>query len=323
MKKFLLLTLLIPHLAFGAVAISWLATSTSQGWVFPQKINGVEQVITGTNFIATSTSNSVFPRFLFTLATGTSATTTNLGITSIASKLLKVDGNGTVLGATAGTDYENILTAGDGLTRTLNDFDCDTASGSVFGCLASADWTTFNDKVSATRALTIAGTANQITSSAGAQDLSADRTWTLSLPSLVVFPSNASSTQLTTTGATYLATTGGNVGIGTTSPLSTLAIGSLSSNGVTLGGTNPILELDETGSSLPVFRFKKPGVSKWSMETDTTFAQLILRDQVNGRNNLILENDGDVLLASSGTGNVGIGTTSPANLLDVNYVLRV
>src|SRR3990167_3702479 len=149
MKKFLLLTLLIPHLAFGAVAISWLATSTSQGWVFPQKINGVEQVITGTNFIATSTSNSVFPRFLFTLATGTSATTTNLGITSIASKLLKVDGNGTVLGATAGTDYENILTAGDGLTRTLNDFDCDTASSLIFGCLSSADWTTFNNKLAA------------------------------------------------------------------------------------------------------------------------------------------------------------------------------
>ena len=32
------------------------------------------------------------------------------------------------------------------------------------------------------RTLTVAGTANQITSSAGAQDLSADRTWTLSTP---------------------------------------------------------------------------------------------------------------------------------------------
>jgi hypothetical protein len=42
--------------------------------------------------------------------------------------------------------YESGLTAGDGLTRTVNDFDCDTASGSVFGCLASADWTTFNSK---------------------------------------------------------------------------------------------------------------------------------------------------------------------------------
>jgi hypothetical protein len=41
-----------------------------------------------------------------------------------------------------------------------------------------------------TRALTVAGTANQITSSAGAQDLSSDRTWTLSLPSTVLFPGN-------------------------------------------------------------------------------------------------------------------------------------
>ena len=84
--------------------------------------------------------------------------------------------------------------------------------------------TTFTSLIPTTRALTIAGTANQITSSAGAQDLSADRTWTLSLPSLVVFPGNASSTQLTVTGNTYLATASGNVGIGTTSPSKTLAV---------------------------------------------------------------------------------------------------
>lgn len=41
------------------------------------------------------------------------------------------------------TDF---LTFGDGLTRTANDVDCDTASGSVFGCLSSTDWTTFNNK---------------------------------------------------------------------------------------------------------------------------------------------------------------------------------
>ena len=38
------------------------------------------------------------------------------------------------------------LTGGVGLTLTTNDMACDTASGSVFGCLASADWTTFNNK---------------------------------------------------------------------------------------------------------------------------------------------------------------------------------
>lgn len=40
------------------------------------------------------------------------------------------------------------LTGGLGLTLTGDDMACDTASGSVFGCLASADWTTFNSKLS-------------------------------------------------------------------------------------------------------------------------------------------------------------------------------
>lgn len=61
--------------------------------------------------------------------------------------------------ATAG--YDQVTTAGDGLTRTLNDFDCDTASGTTFGCLSSANWTTFNNKqdtITAGDALTLTGT---------------------------------------------------------------------------------------------------------------------------------------------------------------------
>lgn len=54
-----------------------------------------------------------------------------------------------------------------GITVTYQDADntvdvvCDTASGSVFGCLASADWTTFNNKqgaISATYPLVLTGT---------------------------------------------------------------------------------------------------------------------------------------------------------------------
>ena len=37
-------------------------------------------------------------------------------------------------------------TAGVGLTLTANDFACDTATSGAFGCLTSADWTTFNSK---------------------------------------------------------------------------------------------------------------------------------------------------------------------------------
>lgn len=64
------------------------------------------------------------------------------------------------------TTYESGLTAGDGLTRTANDFDCDTANGSTFGCLTSADWTTFNNKqvqVTGTYPITVTGlSANMI-----------------------------------------------------------------------------------------------------------------------------------------------------------------
>ena len=76
-----------------------------------------------------------------------------------------------------------------GLVGNSNGLLYSFASSSLFG------YTPLNP----TRQLTIAGTANQLTSSAGAQDLSADRTWTLSLPSLVIFPSNATSTLFSST----------------------------------------------------------------------------------------------------------------------------
>lgn len=49
---------------------------------------------------------------------------------------------------------------------------------------------------------TVAGTAQQVTSSAGAQSLAANRTWTLSLPSYVLFPSSYSAALGSTTNAT-------------------------------------------------------------------------------------------------------------------------
>jgi hypothetical protein len=58
-----------------------------------------------------------------------------------------------VITAGTGIDWSSntlngVYTAGDGLTLNTEDFDCDTASGSVFGCLLSTDWTVFNSKVS-------------------------------------------------------------------------------------------------------------------------------------------------------------------------------
>lgn len=49
-----------------------------------------------------------------------------------------------------GADADTTYTAGDGLTLTATDIDCDTASASVFGCLTAAHWTLFDNKVSST-----------------------------------------------------------------------------------------------------------------------------------------------------------------------------
>ena len=55
---------------------------------------------------------------------------------------------------------------------------------------------------------------------------------------------NASTTQLTTTGSTYLATTNGNVGIGTTSPASLLSV---QGNGLFSGNVS-LANLTATGT---------------------------------------------------------------------------
>ena len=190
-----------PSTSTNQVLIGGTSTSTRAGLEIADFLNGSLAVF----------GSTTLQKFTFTNATGTQATTTSLFSTnasttnlwlSIGSGLLKTDTAGKVGLGVADTDYQVPLTFGDGLTRTANDVDCDTASGSVFGCLTSADWTTFNNKVSATRALTVAGTANQITSSAGSQDLSADRTWTLSFPNHIIFPSSFQVTSATTTHAT-------------------------------------------------------------------------------------------------------------------------
>lgn len=132
------------------------------------------------------------------------ATTSDIAISQLT-YVTKTSGKTTVGSVATGTVSSSggiTTTAGRSAVGGALSIACDVASGSIPGCLAAADWTTFNGKVSTTRALTVAGTAQQITSSAGSQDLSADRTWTLSLPNYVNFPSSYSAALGSTTNAT-------------------------------------------------------------------------------------------------------------------------
>ena len=146
MKKFLIavaLLVAIPSIV-SAISVPWDRPAT--GRINPLYI--LDEV-RGNYFTATSTTqSSTFPFASTTILTASNASTTNLTISAILSSLLKTNSVGGVLAAVSGTDYEVPLTFGDGLTRTANDIDCDTASGSTFGCLSSSDWTLFNNKVS-------------------------------------------------------------------------------------------------------------------------------------------------------------------------------
>lgn len=133
-----------------------------------------------------------------------------------------INGNlpGIIINAASST-FTNLLS---GLVGNKNGSIYSFASSSLFG------YTPLNP----TRLLTINGTTKQLTSSAGAQDLSADRTWTLSLPSYVQFPgdfiaTNATTTNATTTGNTYL------TGITASRPLYVDSTGLITSGGT---GTN-------------------------------------------------------------------------------------
>lgn len=168
------------------------------------------------------------------LASSTNATTTTLAITGVGAtncngtNALTTNSSG-VVGCTAqpqGTVTAVSVASANGFAGSSSGGATPaltistTISGLLKGngtaiSLASAG----TDYVAPATTLTINGTANQITSSAGAQDLSTNRTWTLSFPNLVVFPSNASSTLFSTTyGSTTNAFTG-NLTIGTLSGL--------------------------------------------------------------------------------------------------------
>lgn len=72
----------------------------------------------------------------------------------------------------------------DNATRNVLQTDLDYTAASVNATVLQQGGV---NVVTTARSITIAGTANEITSSAGAQDLSANRTWTLSLPAAMTF----------------------------------------------------------------------------------------------------------------------------------------
>jgi hypothetical protein len=141
--------------------------------------------------------------------TGSDGTTTTLGDVSLKTETITFAGvaaKGLTTSFNNGTNTVQYDLAQDirtGATPTFNQF------------TLSSQATTTSGAVRADRSLTITGTTNQVTVTGGAQNLTGDRTWTVSLPSTVDLGSNSSfvSTSATTTNLVSTNITGGTMTI--------------------------------------------------------------------------------------------------------------
>jgi hypothetical protein len=139
---------------------------------------------------------------------------------------------------------------------------------------------------------------------------------------------NANITSMTATGNVFLATSSGNVGIGTTSPLTTLQVGAVGAlNGdVTLSAFNNMVYATATsGAALTWNAITNGGY------TNTIMARLQPRHDTSANYNLDVfcgtwnnnNSAGTAIATFQSTGRVGIGNTSPAHTLSVTGTMNV
>jgi hypothetical protein len=190
------------------------------------------------------------------VATGTLSCSSPLSCTSRSviggSSALTLDTSGTWTG-NAGT--ASALAANGTNASAGNAILGVDASGNAEG--AFDVWTEAENTAAAytpqSRQLTVAGTAGQISSSAGAQSLAADRTWTLSLPSHVIFPSSFQVANSTTTNATTTGTF--------TLPVGSAVITPIAGNIAIDTTTGQLRYSDVTGTSRVVPNFQSASIS--------------------------------------------------------------
>lgn len=196
--------------AISATTICLTGDTCRTTW--PTGGGGSGTVSTSTNessgFLSYWTSNSATPALLGKVATGTITCT---GTASCGTGSFVVGSNLTITGSAGTSASSTLLTDSNTFSGTLNQFSNTIKVATLAGLIGGNGGTLYSFASSSlfgytppsnATTLTIAGTANQITSSAGAQDLTANRTWTLTLPAHVIFPGNFQATNSTTTNAT-------------------------------------------------------------------------------------------------------------------------
>ena len=127
----------------------------------------------------------------------------------------------TFTNATPGTYAYTFTTPVNTMTTAIDGVDSHDVGHMYYYNATSTAWVDF-----ATGVTPVAGNGLSLNGAVLSLNLANANTWT----GLQQFNANASTTELTTTGSTYLATLGGNVGIGTTTPWGQLSV---NPNGIT------------------------------------------------------------------------------------------
>src|SRR3990167_9264385 len=150
-------------------------------------------------------------------------------------------------------------------------------------------------------------------------------TSTLNVTGLATFVS-ASTTNIGSTGSAYFATSGGNVGIGTTNPLSRLQLFTQVSTGVanpselSLGGRfNNVTNGTNSAAKLKIY---DDGVNYDGISISSVGGGFVQMEYMthSGVDHAFYVAGSEILRILSSNGNVGIGTTGPGAALQVHQV---
>jgi hypothetical protein len=174
--------------------------------------------------------------------------------------------------------------------------------------------TTTSHAVRADRSITILGTANQVISSAGAQNFTADRTWTLSLPQNIHTGASPTFSALT-------ASTSGFISLNPNNASANIALGWLAdAPRLRIGGSGTGAGADFTIQGVSDFvRMSLTAAGAATFAASVTAPSITAGNLQLSTNNIISTNtNGAINLAPNGTGKVGIRTNSPNASYDID-----
>jgi hypothetical protein len=287
----------------------------------------IDPFIFSTNFgvTAAATSSPIWAQAgLFASSTTylTNATTSSFAITSLASAVLKVNSSGSVVAATPGTDFENPLTFNAPLTRSVNAISITQSGLAANGYLSSADFTSFNNKISSTSlsgasVISYNSSTGVISTQAGTFGGNSSSVYTF--PGDVNITGNSTSTNATSTNL-YVAATVRGAGLSACSSsadklLWNASLGQFScGTDVGSGGSNEINWTFFNGSGVRVSTSSNQVLIGF-----TSTSSLSKLEVVGGATFDNATTTGGLSVGGIGSfvGNVGLGTTSPSQKLTI------